>query len=347
MASTWEDIDRSESYLVCSMYEEAAALSASVLRRVGGEGGKWVVGDVEVGEVMESAGMVLVQSLKEMGRSSEISRMLKELFSPVAIIPTEVLLTGVCLQILDGSSGIKELLEEFLGSWSYVDEKYYVHLTNEPKTNLSLSCDKRLLLEVEEYLKVVEVYVIIFLGKTVGDVDRSISWVEKTSMPEDKKQDLLRRLQSLYSLKTTASSAGFSSHLMDENEDPNLMQEEKFDGFPKSTESGYKKVSQNRRQEVLKLYSQVEPCFWLFRSVNLKFGNIRICISNGKILLGCLFLLAWMVLRRNRLNFNSYVKMQALALKNALVDFWRLAFSYQVNPLAAVQSLPSAANVRH
>ncbi|KAI4377572.1 hypothetical protein MLD38_015176 [Melastoma candidum] len=191
--------------------------------------------------------------------------MLRELFSPVAIIPTKVLLTGVCLHILDGSSGSKELLEEFLGSWNYVFDKYYVHLTNELKTDLSSSCDEqRLLLEVEEYLKVVEVYAMILLGKTLGNVDFSISWVEKASMPEDKKQDLLRRLQSLYSWKTTASSAGFSSYLMGENEDSNLMQEEKFEVFPKSAVSGYKKASENQRQEVLKLYSRVEPCFWLF-----------------------------------------------------------------------------------
>lgn len=32
---------------------------------------------------------------------------------------------------------------------------------------------------------------------------------------------------------------------------------------------------------------------------------------------------------------------QALNVKKAVVDLWQLAFSYQVNPLAAVQSSPA------
>lgn len=32
----------------------------------------------------------------------------------------------------------------------------------------------------------------------------------------------------------------------------------------------------------------------------------------------------------------------ALSVKKALVDLWQLAFSYQVNPLAAVQPVPTA-----
>lgn len=32
-----------------------------------------------------------------------------------------------------------------------------------------------------------------------------------------------------------------------------------------------------------------------------------------------------------------------MSMKNALVDLWQLAFSYQVNPLAAVQPLAAAA----
>ncbi|WMV37024.1 hypothetical protein MTR67_030409 [Solanum verrucosum] len=38
----------------------------------------------------------------------------------------------------------------------------------------------------------------------------------------------------------------------------------------------------------------------------------------------------------------SVLKRQASSTKKALVDFWQLAFSYQVNPLAAVQPLPPA-----
>lgn len=40
--------------------------------------------------------------------------------------------------------------------------------------------------------------------------------------------------------------------------------------------------------------------------------------------------------------YYSIIRKQASSLKKALADLWELAFSYQVNPLAAVQSLPTA-----
>lgn len=50
------------SYLVCSMYEEALELASSVLKRISQD---------KIGfenDMLEAAGMVLVQSLKELGR---------------------------------------------------------------------------------------------------------------------------------------------------------------------------------------------------------------------------------------------------------------------------------------
>ena len=38
------------------------------------------------------------------------------------------------------------------------------------------------------------------------------------------------------------------------------------------------------------------------------------------------------------------VRTQVTAMKRALVDLWQLAFSYEVNPLAAVQPIAAAAN---
>lgn len=119
-------------------------------------------------------------------------------------------------------------------------------------------------------------------------------------------------MQSLYSVKATASSPGSSSHAIDKNEAPFLKQDKTLEGFSKSIEPVRMKTAvDNQRQDVLKLYGRVEPCFWWFRSVNLKFGNVRVSISNGKILSGCLFLLAYMVLRRNQSNF-----------KRLVFDFW-------------------------
>lgn len=45
------------------MFEEAVALSSSVLKRI-----SQLENGIEKNEMMESAGMVLIQSLKELGR---------------------------------------------------------------------------------------------------------------------------------------------------------------------------------------------------------------------------------------------------------------------------------------
>lgn len=60
------------SYLVCSMYSEAESLASSILKRLCKYDDKSFVevGEEDVGfrDMLESTGMVLVQSLKALGR---------------------------------------------------------------------------------------------------------------------------------------------------------------------------------------------------------------------------------------------------------------------------------------
>nr|GMD64834.1 protein APEM9 [Ipomoea batatas]GME06885.1 protein APEM9 [Ipomoea batatas] len=67
----------------------------------------------------------------------------------------------------------------------------------------------------------------------------------------------------------------------------------------------------NTKQALKKMYKN-RVQFWWFRTITLKFGN------------------------------TSIIRKQASSVKKALSDLCELAFSYQVNPLAAVQSLPTA-----
>lgn len=343
----WGDIDVCESYLVCSMYEEAASLASSVLERLrrdegdlaGGEAGD---GLSQLHDMLGSAGMVLVQSLKEMGRTAEILHKLRELFGSVAAIPIEVLQIGVCLQISEGFPGVQELLEEFLSNWSCVDEKYYSPVNAEANVNCTEICDGHFVLGVDKYLEIVEIYALTLLARILGEFELAINWVEKAALPEDKRQELLRRLHSLYAIKATSLSQGPLPPMPYVYETPLIGEENASEEYIRSVEQkSIPNGGNDRKLALLKLYGQGEPCFWLFKSVNVRFGNFRLVLSNGKILLGCLMLLAYFVVRRKRSALNRYVKGQVLALKNAVVDFWRLAFSYQVNPLADFQPLAS------
>uniref|UniRef100_A0A5B7AIW6 3-phosphoinositide-dependent protein kinase-1 n=1 Tax=Davidia involucrata TaxID=16924 RepID=A0A5B7AIW6_DAVIN len=342
----WEEIERSESYLVCCMFEEAASLASSVLRALCDnkrtDGGL----DIELIDMLESAGMVLVQSLKELGRTLEILNELKLFFGSVSAIPVQVFLTGVCFQITEGPSGVQEFLEEFLSKWRYLDEQYYVLATAESNVANVKECDSRFMLGVDKYLEVVEVYVVMLLGMVLGKMDHAISWVEKAALPEEKRQGLLRRLLSLNSSKITSSSQGSVSSLLageHGNCSSSLKEPDISEGSPKALKAQYPSNGDNdKKQAILKLSGQRVPCFWWFRTITLKFGNGQSVISNGNIVLACLVFLMYYLLRRKRASLKRILRRQAFLVKKALVDLWHLAFSYQVNPLAAVQPLPAA-----
>ncbi|PON81320.1 3-phosphoinositide-dependent protein kinase [Trema orientale] len=339
----WEQIERSESYLVCSMFEEAASSASSVLNQLRDDRQAIATrDDIQFYDMLESTGMVLVQALNELGRVSEILNELKQSFSSVAAIPLQVLLTGACFQISQSPSGVRKFLEEFLSKWRLVDERY-VLAGAEAGVDYVEGCGGHFCLGVDKYLDVVEVYVMKLLGATLNDIDFAISWVEKADLPEDRRQELLRRLHSLHSMKATTLSRGSAALLADNKQahSSNLKQQSTFEGSPKVLDDNYPlNGGKTGKQAVLKLSKRVTPCLWWFRTINLKLGNAQVAISNGKIALGCLILLIYWIFRRRQTTLKGIVQRQALNIKKAMVDLWQLAFSYQVNPLAAVQSSP-------
>ncbi|XP_023523296.1 protein APEM9-like [Cucurbita pepo subsp. pepo] len=328
----WEEIERSESYLVCSTYEEALEIASSVSKRIS----RMKTGCKN--DMLEAAGMVLVQSLKELGRTSRIVDELKLSFSSVAAIPVNVLLTGACLQISEGLSDMKCFLAEFLNEWSLSNEEIYV-LVGSRNIDDREHCDGHALLTVDEYLQVVEVYLQMPLAIGSKDMDLAVSWVEKAALPEEKRQVLLRRLDYLQSLKAASLSQSSPSSLLKDDCNAHLssLEEHKKSRASKAAVSpGYHQDgdSANNRESVL-----TKPCFWPFRTMTLKFGSTRLVISTGRIVLSCLLVLIYYLLRRKLATLKRLAKKQASSIKKAVVDLWQLAFSYQVNPLAMAQPL--------
>lgn len=60
------------------------------------------------------------------------------------------------------------------------------------------------------------------------------------------------------------------------------------------------------KEAVLKLSERIEPYFWCFRAINLKFGNTKFVISSGKIMLGCLILFICYVFRKKQATLKRY-----------------------------------------
>ncbi|XVF72456.1 hypothetical protein PTKIN_Ptkin12aG0122800 [Pterospermum kingtungense] len=340
--AVWAEIEHLESLLVCSMYEEAAALASSIIKQLSIDDDD----DFEFYEAMEAAGMVFVQSLKQLSRTSTILNELKTLFVSVEAIPVQVLLTGACFQISEASTiGARGILEEFLNKWRYVEEQYYVLATAEINLNFKEGSDSHFVLGVDKYIEVVELYAVMLLGTVSSDVDLAISWVEQAALPEKKRQELLRRLHSLYSAKVTHLSQGSSTHSplakyesYSSVEGPNVPE-----GTPKGSKTSYLLNGENDlNHSIVKLYKQPCGCLRWFRNITLRFSNYQMFISNGKILIGCLIIFIYYIFRRKEVSLQRVVRRQALFMKKCLVDLWQLAFSYQVNPLAAIQPLPAA-----
>ncbi|KAL3533216.1 hypothetical protein ACH5RR_006737 [Cinchona calisaya] len=345
--ATWEEIERSESYLVSCMFEEAAALAFSIIGNLLENcqtGGFENYSMNERDDMLESAGMVLAQSMKELARTSEILNELKLLFGSVTAIPVQVFITGACFQISEvPSSGVERYLEEFLGKWLYKDEGYYLSVE---ETADREGFGKQFAIGVNQYLEVVDLYVTTCLGMVLRDIDSAISWVEKAALPEEKRQELLRRLLLMNASKAAISSsqAVVSSLLVDKHgtESAFLEEQKTYNKSSKNLESGYLANRETSVEEtILKLSGQGAPCFWWFRTITLKFGNAKLVLSNGNIFLGCLLLVACYFVRRKQASLKGVLKKQVMSMKKALVDLWQLAFSYQVNPLAAVQPLPT------
>ncbi|XP_061362071.1 protein APEM9 [Gastrolobium bilobum] len=337
-ADLWKQIEVSESYLVCSMYEEAASLASSILKCL-----RYDYNDATQ-DMLESTAMVLVQAFKELGRTPEILNQLRPHFISVKAIPSRVLLTGACFQIAEGSVfGVQEFLEEFLNGWTLGDAQYSAVIA-EANVEHESRHERHFVLGIDMYLEVVEVYAVTLLATVLKDVDLAISWVENASLPEENRQGILRRLQSMHSLKNTIlSQTTFPQSPTNNNEAYSLKELNACEGSAKALKGKHRDNQKYRSKEAVpKLSERIETCFWCFRSINLKFGTAKFVISSGKIMLGCLILFIYYVYRKKQHTFKRIVRRQAIAMKRALVDLWRLAFSYQVNPLAAVQPLSAA-----
>ncbi|XP_058113485.1 protein APEM9 isoform X2 [Magnolia sinica] len=289
-------------------------------------------------------------------RTSEMMDELKASFGLVTSIPVQVLLTGACFKIWEGcSSGLREIFEEFLGKWKYVDGQPYVLENLGPHTSASEGCIGCSALGIEKYLEVVEVYAVTLLGTVLGDADLAISWVERAELPEEKRQEILRRLRSLCSLKHSKSSPSPGPPQSSERSRSHTVSGTDFttsrdEGFSRAADTQHQPNGRDTKSAILKskypslerFSEKIQPCLWWFRTVTLKFGNARLVLSHGRIVLwGSLILFIYYILRRKGATLKQIASKQAASVKKALIDTWKLAFSVQVNPLAAIQPLPS------
>lgn len=128
----------------------------------------------------------------------------------------------------------------------------------------------------------------------------------------------MRRLQSLYSPKPTGSSLGSIVALPEDECEPDSssIKENYTSGrSPEALTTPYpSKGKTDTKEVILKLSQKRVSCFWWFRTVTLKFGNGQLLISNGRIVLGCLAILMYYILRRKQATVKRQVVLSLLVL---------------------------------
>ncbi|KAG6547217.1 hypothetical protein Mapa_011153 [Marchantia paleacea] len=222
----WKEIDYSETCLVSSMYQEAIEAATSCLRelskRVTDEGA-WLSAEArslsaepysqkygeDVGELfsmMEASGMVLLQALSGLGRSSEIFDVLTSVFNSVSRVPYSLFLTGICLQLSVGLHGsAKNALEEYLNGWKSLEKGAAGLLT---KSVIPIGSCQRVVREVGSascflhltktgFLQLTEIYVIEVLVIGLKNPKAALLWITQTNISEDKKKVIIEKIQHI------------------------------------------------------------------------------------------------------------------------------------------------------
>ncbi|XP_020090801.1 protein APEM9-like isoform X1 [Ananas comosus] len=340
----WKQIDDAERHLVGNMFEEAAALASSIVRNIRTSQLEHIVDDIQLVEMVEAAGMVLIQSLKELGRISQLFVELKEVYGSVAAIPVQVFLTGASMQITEGfTSNLGAVFEDYLAKWECTNDGIYILTEGEEDCR----CIRQCVLSAEDYLDVAELYTITFLGTVLHETELAISWTEGVKLREEERQDLLRRLHSLQYTANHRSPAGSAEKQATKESHPSsATNASKVEEYSKTIQPHFLSSGDKLKAGLKSLHpsvQRIDPCFWWFRTVRIKFGKVQLVLPGAKLLLiVSLIFSTYYILRKRGTVLKRIASRQLLSLRKALVDAWGLAFSIQMNPLAAVQQLPSA-----
>ncbi|KAF0932655.1 hypothetical protein E2562_011957 [Oryza meyeriana var. granulata] len=308
----------------------------------------------ELLEMLELAGMVLVQALKELKKTSEMFVQLKTIYGSVASIPSKVFITGATMQMAERSgSDLRPIFEEYLAKWRYTDDQVYV--LNEGNNGSSNGLVVTSVMAPEQYFEVAELYTVTLLSVVSHETEIAISWTEKAELTEQDRQDLLKKLHALQSAadKKSTSLGAKLSESMERNlsTSQNGSTSPAHEDAPKSSAPTYNGSVHGHRKDLPKsiqpsfqrVTNQFDPFFWWFHSFRIKFGKIHVVLPSGKVMFLFSLLFSTMyILRRKGAAFKRTALQQVSSLRRGFLDALQLAFSTQINPLAAVQQVPQA-----
>lgn len=370
----WCDIDLAERYLVSSQFDKAATLGLTVLqqlkyvwecsehRRYGG------IDEDEIKDIIEAAGMVVIQAYSESNRFQMIFNDLETIFGSLAKVPSSVFLAGLCLQVSAKLYSDAQLsIESFLKHWDFT-------ALNECSCEFKPKLDQRNILSLspDKYIKVAELYCVQVLSKGLGRLDLALQWVREADIPADTKQDILKELDKEFVSVHSKDKRDLGSHIqkvLSSNADSAVgfarPQVEDRLGSEIETRSSKKPVEDLDSRSSLKNVFLFSPLIdmvsgWTDQSLAYKmnygsiWNKISTIVYHRKVPFSgaaAVFITIAIYRQRFRLSralggLGKGVQRLLRTIFMSLFDFWQLAFNVQLNPLAAVQPFPPAHQLR-
>lgn len=350
----WEEIEQSERYLVSCMYEEAASSSSSVLRKL------WGITSIEL-ECSRHEPTLEIGFVKENdidnGIKEEYNMEVNDMLEAAAMVFIQAYkhTNSVCLQVHEGESLVaQDTLEEFFEGWIFSQgELCYILLEVERRKSpwgRIWTCSH---LSREKYMQIIELYTLSVLVKGLKNAQLALNWLKKADLSEEERQDIGLKIRSAVSIKEANYDTGpkqeaskSKDHLLNNVETGVLQMGKASIESNKHTKSTETCGTLEQNQAVSRMSRLLESLSLWFPTIHLRLGNLHIAMPwrNIIFIFGTMFLLAY-GLKRKREFVKRNLRKRLGALRRTLIDFWQLAFSVQVNPLAAVQPLPSSPHI--
>ncbi|KAH7289655.1 hypothetical protein KP509_30G013100 [Ceratopteris richardii] len=320
--------------------------------------------ELAVQDMIDAAGMVLLQVYSESGRSSLIFKDVEAIFGSIAKLPPSIFWAGMCLQISARCYSEAQLsIETFLKERTYSTLEYlYFHAFKPASRHYGKSFG----LSPERYVQIIDLYCVEVLAKGLGKLSDALQRVAETDLPAGNKQDIIKKLNKLAVSMDRPADTSLSGYPEKTSRDTSEYQ--KY--FSKSRVSGSEEINSDATssKEVIRrfdsdsslknifLLSPIMDYFsgWMSSSSMNRSGVPRwkmaiVTLKQRKLQFGgaaVIFIMIAIYRRRYQLSrlFHNLGKAGRLVLSAIFIslrELWDVAFSVQVNPLAAVQPLPS------
>jgi hypothetical protein len=279
-------------------------------------------------------------------------------------------LNRVCLQI---SAGVllaaHAALEEFLAVWASNNTREVSipvagHLGKYRSavvvsSSINGESSSRMLLTEEKFGGIAEIYVVQVLVKGFRDPKSAVEWIQQANLTQEKRMELLKKVHlTTVTASTNVATSPVASSVSAEVATGRNEPAKSAGSLESSDNCSEVKLNANRSlaktSALWKSFSLPDVFFSMRMLLELavvrlsaasssRWGYLPTAVHKHRALtIGALMSLFLFLLLRERHYLRRFTIKSLSAIQAGVSDLWQLAFSMQINPLAAVQPLSAS-----